>query len=121
MSKEVLLATSNRGKIKEFKRLLGSKIQLHTPDKSLTVEENGTSYYENALTKAVHYFRAFQVPVLADDSGVEVDCLKGKPGVDSAILGGENLSWAERWTVLLKEIRNTGAPQPWTARFRCIS
>lgn len=125
----LLLATSNRGKAKEFKKLLPANITLLTTADPAAVErcpkppkvpEIGTTYYENVLVKALRYFEAYRMPVLADDSGLEVDCLGGRPGVDSAVFGGESLSAAERWTLLLSEIRKTAAPQPWSARFRCV-
>jgi XTP/dITP diphosphohydrolase len=125
----VLLATSNRGKAKEFKKLLQGHFNLVTTSDPPAIErcptpprvpETGTTYFENVLVKALRYFEIYRLPVLADDSGLEVDCLSGRPGVDSAILGGETLSAAERWAVLLAEIRRSKVPQPWTARFRSV-
>lgn len=125
----LLIATSNRGKTREFKRLLGDRFSILTPldppaiqksPKPPVVPETGETYFENALVKALRYFDAYKMPVLADDSGLEVDCLRGAPGVYSAIYGGEKISAAERWAHLLDAIRKSGVPQPWTARFRSV-
>ncbi|MCX6102400.1 MAG: RdgB/HAM1 family non-canonical purine NTP pyrophosphatase [Proteobacteria bacterium] len=116
----LLVATSNPGKLKEFKGLLSAKflcvpLPLHTP----VVVEDGTTYRENALKKAKGYFEIFQSAVLSDDSGLEVDSLQGAPGVDSATYGGENLTWPQRWA-LLNERLEAIAKAPSTARFRCV-
>jgi XTP/dITP diphosphohydrolase len=132
-----VLATTNAGKAAEFRRLLGSRFSVQTLDelaaasgsKPPEVEETGESYYENALKKALRYF-AWQktvaaeaghppLPVLADDSGIELDALGGLPGVYSARFGGEDLGWPARWQHLQDELQTTG-PGPWPARFRCV-
>lgn len=83
------------------------------------VIEDGQTYFENALKKALAYYSVFRMPVLADDSGVEVDALSGAPGVHSAYYGGESLTWADRWAALHKAL--AGVPsKDWTARFRCV-
>jgi len=122
----LFLATGNLGKVAEFQRLLGGGLTLSHPKKAEfqntkppTVVEDADTYYENALKKAMRYYETYRLPVLADDSGLEVDVLKGGPGVHSAVYGGEKLSWAERWDVLWKALR----PFPestWTARFRTV-
>lgn len=125
----LLLATSNHGKVREFKRLLGDKFSIVTPTDPPAMEkaprapfvpETGLTYYENVLVKALRYWDVYGMPVLADDSGIEVDCLGGLPGVDSAVYGGQGISAAERWAHLLGNIGKTGAAQPWLARFRCV-
>ncbi len=132
----VVLATGNVGKAEEFRRLLGSRFSLVTlPEIAATsnieppdIEESGESYYENALKKALGYFAYAKAalpdtgvphPVLADDSGIELDALGGMPGVYSARFGGEDLSWPARWQHLQDELQTTGAG-PWPARFRCV-
>lgn len=123
---EVLLASENAGKLKELKELIGSKLVCVTPldgniskKHALLVEEDGQTYYENALKKALAYYKSFRLPVLADDSGLEVDPLNGAPGVFTATYGGEKASWPDRW----KHLHAALAPFPpdtWRARFRCV-
>lgn len=121
----LLFATSNRGKLEELRTFVasrGSAVRCVIPadlgKPAPDVEETGTTYRANAWLKAQAYFAVFGVPVLADDSGLEVDALNGEPGLYSARLGGEGISWPERWGVLFGLLQ--GHPQPWTARFRCV-
>jgi XTP/dITP diphosphohydrolase len=121
MSK-LLIATNNKGKIKELHELLnGLGIQLLTPAQvnlDIDVVEDGRTYAENATKKALAFARASGLISLADDSGLEVDALNGEPGLYSARYGstnGEKLSDAERRTYLLEQLQ--GKPRPWTARF----
>lgn len=123
---DILIATQNEGKIREFKGLLSSKYNILLPNEvdanrnaRLEVVEDGKTYYENALKKALAFHKAFDLPVLADDSGLEVDALGGGPGVYSARFGGENLSWTERWYALYAALARQKADQ-WPARFRCV-
>lgn len=126
MSAPLLIATENVGKLNEFQRLLGDLFTCTTsldpslPRKQLLqVVEDGDTYYENALIKAIGYFRTFRVAVLADDSGLEVDVLNGAPGVFTSRFGGESLGVEERWKFLHQSL----APFPedtWIARFRSV-
>ncbi len=123
MKSEILLATSNSGKIREMKSLLGSQFICRVPSefkaKAPDVEEDGTTYSANAEKKARAFYAVYQIPVLSDDSGLEVDALSGAPGVISARYGGEKISWPERWAYLHRAL----APHPvsqWTACFRCV-
>ena len=123
MMSSLLFATSNAGKIEELHGALSPLgISCLSPGdlgvNQLVVEEDGETYYENALKKAVAYHQATGESVLADDSGLEVDALKGAPGVRSARLGGEEITWPQRWAFLHDLL--AVAPQPWTARFRCV-
>lgn len=118
--KSLLIATSNLGKLKEFKGLLGTQFVCESlPPETPTVLEDGRTYRENALKKAKGYFEIFRKPILSDDSGLEIDILKGAPGVDSAIYGGEGLTWPERWKFLYEELDKAKAIKS-TARFRCV-
>ncbi len=121
----LFLATSNLGKISEFQALLPhwklthplrSEFESITPPE---VIEDGVTYYENALKKALRYQEMYRRPVLADDSGLEVDGLFGAPGVFSARFGGENISWAERWQFLWTKLSVFPASE-WTANFRAV-
>jgi XTP/dITP diphosphohydrolase len=119
------LATSNRGKIEElraFFRARAPSVRCVSPadlgKPAPEVEETGTTYRANALLKAQAFYSVYQMPVLADDSGLEVEALNGAPGVQSARFGGESISWPERWELLFKTLHPR--PEPWAARFRCV-
>jgi XTP/dITP diphosphohydrolase len=119
----LLIATGNPGKVVEIQDLLKDlPIKLVTPaDVGLNgfdVVEDGTSYAENAEKKARAYCQASGLPVLADDSGLEVDALDGAPGLHSARYAPQpGATDADRRALMLKNLR--GKPQPWPARFRC--
>ena len=118
----LLIATNNNGKIQELQELLADiDVQLVTPaqiDLDLDVVEDGQTYAENAIKKALAFAQASGLISLADDSGLEVDALDGAPGLYSARYGstnGEKLSDADRRRFLIKNLQ--GKPRPWTARF----
>lgn len=118
---KLLLATTNLGKIKEFCSLFEQiPFQITTPDKEqiiLDVEESGSTFSENAYIKAIAYMKESGIISLADDSGIEVDALGGKPGIYSARYGGKSLNDKDRVELLLKNMEGV----PWekrTARFR---
>jgi XTP/dITP diphosphohydrolase len=118
----LLIATNNKGKIKELQDLLEETgIELVIPaqiDLDLDVVEDGNTYAENASKKAVAFAQASGLISLADDSGLEVDALDGAPGLYSARYGstdGGKLSDAERRAILIQNLQDK--PRPWTARF----
>ncbi|MDQ2690789.1 MAG: RdgB/HAM1 family non-canonical purine NTP pyrophosphatase [Chloroflexota bacterium] len=118
----LLIATNNKGKIRELHELLkNTGIELVTPAQinlDLDVIEDGATYAENATRKAVAFAQASGLISLADDSGLEVDALDGAPGLYSARYGstdGVKLSDAERRLFLIRNLQNK--PLPWTARF----
>ncbi|MDA1062404.1 MAG: non-canonical purine NTP pyrophosphatase, partial [Chloroflexi bacterium] len=89
----LLIATGNRGKAAEFRTLLaGSGWTVRSPAEiglpAIEVIESSRSYLDNAVAKAVRHAAASGLPALADDSGLEVDALDGRPGVLSARYGG---------------------------------
>jgi XTP/dITP diphosphohydrolase len=119
---QLLIATNNKGKIKELQDLLqDTGIELITPAEinlELDVVEDGSTYAENATKKALAFAQASGLVSLADDSGLEVAALNGAPGLYSARYGsldGGKLSDAERRVVLIKNLQSK--PRPWTARF----
>ncbi len=120
----VLLATNNPGKVREFRRLIaGSGFEAVTPAESgleLEVEETGRSYEENALLKASAFARAGNCLALADDSGIEVDALSGRPGMYSARYGGPELDDEGRTALLLQEIANIPDGER-GARYRAVA
>ena len=118
----LLIATNNKGKIKELQALLkDTGIEVITPAQinlDLDVVEDGQTYAENATKKAVAFSQASGLISLADDSGLEVDALDGAPGLYSARYGstdGQKLSDAERRTFLIRNLQDQ--PRPWRARF----
>ncbi len=122
MIKQLLIATSNKGKLEEiFDLLKAQSCELLTPDEiqlNIEVEENGKTYLENARLKAQAYCQASQLPTLADDTGLEVAALGGKPGLYSArFTGSHSASDHERRQYLLAKLKNY--PRPWEARFVC--
>jgi XTP/dITP diphosphohydrolase len=117
---KLLIATSNKGKVKEIQALLdGLDVELVTPESiglDMEVKENGKTYAENARKKAHVYSQASGLIALADDSGLEVDVLDGAPGLYSARYSGKpGATDADRRAHLLKNLR--GKPRPWTAHF----
>jgi XTP/dITP diphosphohydrolase len=118
----VVIASSNRGKIREFSELLlGSELEPIAPQDlgmELEVEEDGSSYLENALAKGHAYAIAADMAALADDSGIEVDALGGAPGIYSARFGGAGLSDEERTSLLLEQLQPADDSRR-SARYRC--
>jgi XTP/dITP diphosphohydrolase len=116
MNMKILLGSNNPGKLEELKTLLaGSGLELVSPkdiDLSITVEETGVTYKENAALKAQAFAKASGLPSLADDSGLEVQVLGGKPGLHSARTAE---TAAERRALLLQQLASK--PQPWRATF----
>jgi XTP/dITP diphosphohydrolase len=117
----IVLATRNAGKAAEFVRLLDglplAVEDLRQHPQAPEVEETGATYAENALAKARATAAACGLPALADDSGLEVDALDGRPGVHSARYSGGGAE--ENVRLLLRELQHV-APARRTARFRCV-
>lgn len=118
---ELLIATSNQGKLTEIKSALGDLplelrlLQNYSP--IAPPDENGTSYEENAILKAAAYAGHTGCWALADDSGLEVEYLQGAPGLKSARFGGPSDS--DRVDLLLSKLTEAGAHQR-EARFVCV-
>lgn len=108
MSRTLVVATENPGKMREFRHALRDTDLILRSASEAGVErfppETGTTYEENAMMKAAHVAVATGLPALGDDSGLEVDALDGAPGVYSARFGGE-LSPGERIAHLLAKLR----------------
>lgn len=121
--KSLLLATSNRGKALELAEILRDVpfdlVSLEDVSILHAVEETGLTFEENAVLKARAYASFSGLIALADDSGLEVDALDGRPGVTSARYGSPDLSDEGRVQLLLHELVDI----PWeqrTARFKCV-
>jgi XTP/dITP diphosphohydrolase len=120
--RRVVLATGNAGKQREFAALLaplGFEIVMQGEFGIVPVAETGSTFDENALIKARHAARVANLPALADDSGIEVDALGGRPGVYSARYAGEQASDADNNALLLAELSGQ-PPGARGARYRCV-
>jgi XTP/dITP diphosphohydrolase len=122
--RKVVLASSNKGKLIELQAILETRdIQL-LPQSYFSVsdaDETGLSFVENALIKARHACLATGLPAIADDSGIEVDALKGEPGIYSARYAGSYGPEADidNNSKLLRELEGI-AEVDRTARFQCV-
>jgi XTP/dITP diphosphohydrolase len=116
----LLIATNNKGKIKEIKAILQNlDLELILPADiglELDVIEDGQTYAENAAKKALAFSQSSGLTALADDTGLEVDALGGRPGLHSNRFGPQPSTEASRRAYLLENLN--GKPRPWTARFR---
>lgn len=123
MSAKLAVATSNAGKLAELRQMLsaldvevlGSKELFPEP---LEIAEEGESFEENAIHKATVVAKLTGMLTLADDSGLEVDALGGRPGVLSARFAGPQATDAQNNAALLEALRDVR--EPMTARFRCV-
>jgi XTP/dITP diphosphohydrolase len=124
MSK-IVLATGNQGKVKELASLLAKHHLNIVPQSDYNVPEvaeTGTTFVENAIIKARHAAKITGLPAIADDSGLEVDALKGAPGVYSARYASDvctNPSDDDNTNKLLKALENIPDKQR-SARFHCV-
>ena len=115
MTKKLIVATSNPGKVKEMENYLqGLNWQLELKPQELEIEETGTTFRENACLKASEVAKALGEWAIADDSGLEIDALNGSPGVYSARYGKTNDDCIKR---VLQELENEKNRQ---AQFVCI-
>lgn len=121
--KNVLIATKNKGKAKEFESLFSPRgYEVHTLldyENATDVEETGTTFAENAILKAETIAKELNQVVMADDSGLVVDALDGRPGVYSARYAGEDKNDEANTQKLLKELKDIPAEKR-TARFYCV-
>ena len=122
----VALATHNAHKLRELARICSDwpvtwvTVDNHDPADFPDVEETGETYLENASLKARAVAEALGLPALADDSGIEVDALGGRPGPRSARFAGEQATDAENLRALIQGIR--GVPGSGrSARYRCVA
>lgn len=120
--KKILLASSNPGKVREIASILADHDVEVLPQSALGIteaDETGLTFIENAILKARHAAKLSGLPAIADDSGLEVDALRGAPGVYSARFAGVGASDSENNVRLLREL--DGVPlENRRARFRCV-
>ena len=121
--RSLLLATTNRHKTEEYRAIFTDLpfqlLSLSVIALDMDVEETGTTFQQNADLKALAYASASGMLSLADDSGIEIDALGGQPGVYSARFLGPDVSYAERFRVILERMKGLPVAQR-TARFRCV-
>ena len=123
MTRKLLVATHNQGKVQEFAEMLADLeiewLSLDDVEVTFDVAETGQTFQENAVLKAQAYAGETGLLTLADDSGLEVDALGGKPGIYTARYGGAGLTHEERYQLLLRNMAGVPLPER-TARFRCV-
>ncbi|HEB50279.1 MAG TPA: XTP/dITP diphosphatase [Desulfobulbus sp.] len=117
----IVLATGNKNKVREFRELLrDSDIEIKCLDDYGPMPEpveDGATFDDNAYKKAHHYARVLGLPCLADDSGLVVDALDGRPGVHSARYAGEDASDWDNCEKLLAEMKDKSDR---SAHFECV-
>jgi len=120
---DIVFATRNKGKLKEVKKIFSGinvKINsLNDYDKKIDVIEDGKSFEENALKKADGIYQLLKLPVISDDSGLEVEQLNGAPGIYSARYSGENATDKKNNEKLIEELMQF--PIPHLAKFVCVA
>lgn len=122
MINKIVLASGNRGKLKEFSEIF-APLQIDVmPQSDFAVQdadETGLSFVENAIIKARHAARVTGLPALSDDSGLEVDALNGAPGIYSARYAGAGCGDDENNRKLLQALEQVPEEQR-SARFQCV-
>lgn len=117
---KIVLATGNKGKVKELGEMLAQFNTTIVPQSEFNVSEvpeTGTTFVENAIIKARHAAKLTGLPAIADDSGLEVDALNGAPGIYSARYAGENANDGDNLEKLLVDLNGETNR---AARFQCV-
>lgn len=122
--KKIIIATKNKGKAKEFKQFFSNfniqcKSLLDLDNTYPEVEETGTTFAENAIIKAETGAALLNMPVIADDSGLMIDALDGKPGLETARYAGEHKSDEDNMQKVLQELKRVKTEDR-TARFIAV-
>lgn len=121
MSK-IVLASGNKGKLREFAQLFSQFNTEVVPQSTFNVteaEETGLTFVENAIIKARHACESTGLPAIADDSGIEVDALNGAPGIYSARYSGPGATDEKNLQALLNALDNIPESER-TARYQCV-
>ena len=105
---EILIGTNNRGKYKEICDLLPNKVKKHSPKEFgiLTPKETGKSFEENSFIKALYFSKKTNLICLSDDSGLEIDLLKGEPGIYSSRWSGKKNNFNLAINKIYKKMNN---------------
>ncbi len=124
MINEIIFATKNEGKLKEIRRILGEcqirVLSMGEAGIDPPIDENGSTFKENALIKARTVALAAGLPAMADDSGLVIDALGGEPGIYSARYLGEDTSYEIKNRILLERMEGTQEEKR-SARFVCAA
>lgn len=119
---KIIIATSNEGKLKEFRKLLSHKdvdiISMKDAGININIEENGTTFEENAIIKAKTVCEYSNCLCLSDDSGLEIDCLGGEPGIYSARYLGHDTPYEKKNRIIIDRIKDV-PDEKRTARYVC--
>jgi XTP/dITP diphosphohydrolase len=119
----IIFATQNLGKSKEVKHIFSDTqfnvVSLRDLGNNIEVEETGVTFQENSILKAKSIYEIYKVPVIADDSGLEIQHLDGRPGVYSARYAGENCTYDDNNNKVLSELSQFEEPYP--AKFICYA
>ena len=120
--KKIIIASNNNGKISELKKLLEplniEVLSQKEAGTNIDIEENGSTYSENATLKATAIFNLKNIPVIADDSGLEIEFLSGKPGIYTARFLGKDTPYQDKHKKILEMLKNAKDDER-TARFIC--
>jgi len=121
--KKLIFASGNKGKIKELKGIFaGSEfdiVSLYDLNNPIEIEESGSTFYENAFIKAKTIYDIYKSPVIADDSGLEIEQLGGRPGVYSARYAFEGCTYEDNNNKVIEELKDF--PEPHRASFVCCA
>ncbi len=116
---KIIFASQNKGKVKEikdiFKKSGFSIFSLYDLGNNMEIEETGNTFYDNALIKAKAVYNFYKEPAFADDSGLVIEQLDGRPGVISARYAGEGCSYEQNNLKVISELWNL--PEPHKAKF----
>lgn len=116
---KIIFATQNKDKAEEVKAIFAGTqfeiISLYDLGNNIDVEEHGSTYRDNAFIKAKAIYEIYKEPVVADDSGLSIEQLDGRPGVFSARYSGENCTYEDNNLKVIDELKNL--PEPHIAKF----
>lgn len=120
---KIIFASQNNGKVREVKSIFSNSpfeiISLYDLGNNIEIDETGSTFSENALIKARTIFEYYHEPSIADDSGIVVEQLGGRPGVYSARYAGPNCTFEDNNLKLIKELSEF--PEPHRAKFVCTA
>jgi XTP/dITP diphosphohydrolase len=118
----LVLASGNQGKLREFSQMLsplGFELKPQSEFAVEEAEETGLTFVENAIIKARHASKITGLPVIADDSGLEIDALSGAPGIYSSRYAGADATDADNIVAVLDALQGVPSSER-TARFQCL-